>query len=70
MGNDPKTSVVNQFQQSHDVKNLSGGGRQHSRQRIVPESYLDDHGSVLALLRLPGRSVEERRSLDGNDAIC
>ncbi|TMK61417.1 MAG: hypothetical protein E6G53_16440, partial [Actinobacteria bacterium] len=22
MGNDPKTSVVNQFQQSHDVKNL------------------------------------------------
>ena len=22
MGNDPKTSVLNQFQQSHDVKNL------------------------------------------------
>jgi choline dehydrogenase-like flavoprotein len=22
MGNDPKTSVVNQFQQAHDVKNL------------------------------------------------
>jgi choline dehydrogenase-like flavoprotein len=29
MGADPKKSVVNQFQQSHDVQESAGGGRQH-----------------------------------------
>ncbi len=60
MGNDPKTSVVNQFQQSHDVPNLHGGGWQQPRERVLPESYLDHHGAVLALLRPSGRSNPER----------
>ncbi len=63
MGNDPKTSVVNQFQQSHDVKNLFVVDGSTHVNASCSESDLDDYGSVLALLRSPGRSVEERRSV-------
>src|SRR6266566_3940229 len=43
MGNDPKTSVLNQFQQSHDVKNLF---------------VVDDHGARLAVVRALGRRIQ------------
>jgi len=51
--------VLNQFEQSHDVKNLFVvkfvcGGRQRVRECQLPESNLDHHGIVLAFLRLPG----------------
>ena len=55
MGTDPKTSVLNQFQQSHDVKNLFVVDGASHRQRRLPESDLDHHGAVLAFLRLPGQ---------------
>ena len=35
------------------------GGRQQSRQRVVPEPDLDDHGAGVALVRLPGQRVQE-----------
>ena len=60
MGNDPKTSVLNQFQQSHDVKNLFvvDGSSHVSASCQNPD--LDDHGLVLALLRPPGRRMQRR----------
>ena len=63
MGNDPKTSVLNQFQQSHDVSEPSRRRRQQSRERVVPEPDVDDHGAGLAVLRAPGGSDEEGRSV-------
>src|SRR5581483_7323445 len=33
--------------------------RQQPRERVLPESDLDDHGAGLALLQLPRRSAEE-----------
>src|ERR1700722_19748758 len=41
----------------------AGGGRQFARQRVVPESNVDDHGTVLALLRLSGRANAQRGDL-------
>ena len=44
MGADPKLSVLNQFQQAHEVKNLfvtDGAGFPWNR---VPESDADNHG--------------------------
>ena len=56
MGNDPKTSVLNQYQQSHDVKNLFVVDGSSHVSASLPEPDLDDHGPGLALLRLPGRA--------------
>ena len=67
MGADRKTSVLNQFQQSHDVQELLRRGRQQPRQRVLPEPDLDDHGARLALLRLPGLRVQEGESLMADD---
>ncbi len=63
MGSDPKKSVVNQFQQSHDVKNLLVVDGSTPRKRLVPESDMDHHGAVLALVRSSGRRIEERGCL-------
>jgi hypothetical protein len=41
----------------------AGGGWQHARERVVPESDLDHHGALLALLRSPGRRIEEGECL-------
>src|ERR1051326_4076749 len=38
-------------------------GRQRFRQRQLPESHLDHHVPLLALLRLPRRRIQERQSL-------
>ena len=35
----------------------AGGGWQHARERVLPESDLDHHGAVLALLRSSGRRI-------------
>ena len=59
MGTDPKTSVLNSFQQSHDVKNLFVVDGSSLRERVLPEPDLDDHGPGLALLRPPGRRAAE-----------
>src|SRR5207245_11800185 len=45
MGNDPKTSVLNEFQQSHDVKNLLVvDGRSH-----VNASFQNPTWTIMAL---------------------
>ena len=67
MGTDPKTSVLNQFQQSHDVKQPVRRRRQQPRQRVVPEPDLDDHGARLALVRLPGGRVQEGEPVTADD---
>ena len=63
MGSDPKTSVLNQFQQSHDVKQPFRRRRQQPRERVVPEPDVDDHGARDAVLRAPGGSDEEGRAV-------
>ena len=60
MGNDPKTSVLNQFQQSHDVKNLFVVDGSSHVSAALPESDLDNHGALLAIVRLPGGRVAQR----------
>ena len=44
MGSDPKQSMLNQFQQSHDVKNLFVHGCGRLSVGCVPEPDADDHG--------------------------
>ena len=61
MGVDPKKSVLNQYCQAWDVKNLfvTDGGPFVSNADKNPT--LDDHGQRLARLRLPAGPDEERR---------
>ena len=42
-------------------------GWEQPRKRVVPEPDLDDYGSVLAVVRLPCRSVEKGRNLMSED---
>ncbi len=49
MANDPKKSVLNQFQQTHDVKNGFRLRRVWLHLDRLSESYLDDHDSLRAL---------------------
>ena len=63
MGTDRKTSVLNQFQQSHDVKNFFVVDGSSHVERVVPEPDLDDHGAGLAILRLPGDRVRQGESV-------
>src|SRR5262249_32603109 len=42
-------------------------GRQQPRERLVSEPDMDDHGPGLALVRLPGRRVQERKSVMGKN---
>src|SRR5262249_8929731 len=42
-------------------------GRQQPRERLVSEPDVDDHGPGLALVRLPGRRVQERKSVMGKN---
>src|ERR1044071_781396 len=41
--------------------------RQQSRERVVPESDLDDYGARLALVRLSRRPVQERKAVMTDD---
>ncbi len=61
MGDDPKSSVLNQFQQTHDVGNLfvmDGAGFTSGR---LPEPDAHDHGARGAVDRLPHGGNETRR---------
>ena len=59
MGNDPKKSVLNAFNQTHDVKNLFRDGRSKLRVVSVPESDADDDGDHGAGLRSPDRPLPQ-----------
>ena len=65
MGNDPKTSVLNQYQQSHDVKNLFVvDGSSH-----VSASCQNPTWTIMALclavVRAPGRRAPEGEPVSG-----
>ena len=38
-------------------------GRLESRERVVPESHVDDHGAGVALVRTPGRRIQAGESM-------
>ena len=62
MGADPKTSVLNQFCQSHDIKNLFVMDASAFVSRRLPEPDAHHHGDGRAVLRLPdGRDEEGER---------
>ena len=63
MGADPKTSVLNQFCQTHDIKNLFVMDAVGVRLRRLPEPDADDHGARRARQRLPDGTDEEGESL-------
>lgn len=63
MGNDPKRSVLNQFQQSHDIKNLFVVGRIGVYFHCLSESYTHHDGALGALLRLPHGADADGRHL-------
>ena len=63
MGDDPRASVLNSWNQSHDIRNFVGRGRQQFRYSRMAESHVDDHGPVDAGIRVHGRADEDRRRL-------
>ena len=69
MGSDPKTSVLNQFQQSHDVDNLFVVDGVEPRQRGQSEPDLDHHGARLALLRSPRRRARAGEPVSNHTRI-
>src|SRR4029079_14463850 len=40
------------------------GGRQQSRERVVPESDVDHHGTGVAIVRIPGPGVQARTPMN------
>ena len=54
MGADPKTSVLNQYQQSHDVRNLLVVDGSSHVSASLPEPHMDHHGACLAVVRPSG----------------
>ena len=61
MGSDPKKSVLNAFNQTHDVKNLFVTDGAAFNAPGLPESNSDDYGAHSAGLRLPeGKSAQGR----------
>ena len=72
MGADPKTSVLNQFCQTHDVKNLFVMDALVLRLERLPEPDADDHGARRALDGLPDGGDEGGDYLTGVmlDAEC
>ena len=70
MGSDPKKSVLNQFQQTHDVKNLfvmDAAGFSVGR---VPEPDADDHGDGGAVDGLSDGADEGAEYLRSPNARC
>ena len=61
MGDDPKRSALNEFNQMHEVRNLFvvDGSCVPDRDREEPDA--DDPGAVVARDRLPGRGDQARQ---------
>ena len=63
MGGDPKTSVLNGFCQSHDIKNLFVTDASRVRVERVPKPDAHDHGAHRPRLRLSDAGDEGRKRL-------
>ena len=61
MGDDPKTSVLNQFCQTHDVKNLFVMDASSFVSIALPEPDADDHGAGSAVVGLSEGSSAQGR---------
>ena len=59
MGNDPKTSVVNRWQQAHEVEQPVRDGRRGLPELGLPEPDPHHHGPGRPRLRLPGGGVPD-----------